>query len=180
MLAAQTAHLLEVAPPRQPADTVPASLVGDPPADCDLRIRQIHDYWLSLHPAEGLPGRQHFDPLDIPSLLPNIVLIDVPTESSDFTFRLLGTAVENFFGGSLQGQPLINAYTAGHESPAYRDVCGVYADREPRWWKGRAHYVRNRDYVVAERIHLPLARDGAHVDMILGLLVANRMVPTVV
>lgn len=175
MLAAQTAHPLEMLPQNDVADAMPASFVGCPPADCDPKIREIYDYWRAIHPAEGLPGRQHFDPLDVPSLLPNIMLIDVPTETSDFAFRLLGTSVEYFFGGNLQGKPVVNAYTAGHESPAYQDVSGVHADREPRWWKGRARYVRNRDHLVAERIHLPLARDGARVDMILGLLVANRM-----
>ena len=175
MLAAQTAHPTAMAPPQDVADAMPASFVGGPPTDCDPKIRQIFDYWRAIHPAEGLPGLQHFDPLDVPSLLPNIILIDVPTETADFTFRLLGTAVEYFFGGNMQGPPLVKAYTAGTASPAYHDVCGLCADAQPRWWKGQARYVRNRDHVVAERIHLPLARDGAQVDMILGLLVANRM-----
>jgi hypothetical protein len=32
------------------------------------KVLRFLDYWLSLKPAEGLPGRQHFDPLDIPDL----------------------------------------------------------------------------------------------------------------
>lgn len=179
-LSAQPIHIVENMSRHDSSDGVPASLVGGPPTDCDSRIRRIFDYWKSIHPAAGLPGRQHFDPLDVPSLLPNILLIDVPTETSEFEFRLMGTEVEYFFGGNLQGTPLVNAYTAGHESPAYRDVCGVYADHMPRWWKGRARYVRNRDHVVAERIHLPLASDGEHVDLILGLLVANTLSRNVV
>lgn len=171
--AVQPLHIVNRMPINGAKDVVPDSHVGAPPADCDPKIRRIFDHWKSIHPAAGLPGRQHFDPLDVPSLLPNILLIDVPTETSGFAFRLMGTAVEYFFGGNLQGTPLVDAYTARHESPAHRDVCGVVADHMPRWWKGRARYVRNRDHVVAERIHLPLATDGKTVDLILGLLVAN-------
>src|SRR5690348_8213244 len=47
------------------------------PENCDHRLRELYEYWRSRHPAEGvLPGRQHFDPVDVPKLLPWIWLVD--------------------------------------------------------------------------------------------------------
>ena len=121
------------------------------PDHCHPKIRQIHEYWCSIHPPEGLPARRHFDPLDIPSLLPNIALIDVPG----------------------QEKPFVSAYLKATESMAYNDLRATVADHLPRWRRGQAMFVRNREYVIIERLYLPFANDGATVNMMLGLILAK-------
>ena len=39
------------------------------------RVARLYRYWLSIHPpGGGLPGRQHFDPVDVPELLPGSIV----------------------------------------------------------------------------------------------------------
>jgi hypothetical protein len=147
---------------------------GGVPMDCHLKIRQIFEYWQSMHPDSGLPGRRHFDPLDVPLLLPNILLVDVvPGPPADFMFRLMGTRLEEFYGDSFAGKPFVSAFVKAKSSQAYIDICGLARDGLPRWWRGPAKFIKNRDYVTTERIYLPLADDGVKVNMVLGLLVAK-------
>jgi len=143
------------------------------PDHCHPKIRQIHEYWCSIHPPEGLPARRHFDPLDIPSLLPNIALIDVPGPEKDFTFRLMGTKLVDFYGADFTGKPFVSAYLKATESMAYNDLRATVADHLPRWRRGQAMFVRNREYVIIERLYLPFANDGATVNMMLGLILAK-------
>jgi hypothetical protein len=147
--------------------------IGDLPEGCNFKIRQLFDYWRSIHPAEGLPGRRHFDPLAVPALLPNICLIAAPTASADFVFRLMGTRLEIFFGGNFTGKPFVSAYIKNHRSQAYVDMCAIVEDRLPRWRRGPAGLVENREHVTIERVFLPLAEDGGAVNIILGLLLAK-------
>ena len=147
--------------------------IGNVPEGCHPKVRRLVNYWLSIHPPAGLPGRRHFDPLDIPPLLPNVCLVDAPTPSADFTFRLMGSRVEAFFGGNFTGKPFVSAYIKNHRSQAYVDMCGILEDRKPRWRRGPAGLIANREYVEIERVYLPLAEDGRTVDIILGLILAK-------
>ena len=72
-------------------------------------IKVLYDYWCRIAPAGRLPGRQHFDPLDIPHLLPNIWLLDVHRDPIRFWRRLVGTRIEEFAGKSLD-----NGWVADH------------------------------------------------------------------
>ena len=147
--------------------------IGDLPESCNSKIRQLYEYWRSVHPADGIPGRRHFDPMAVPALLPNICLIAAPTPAADFVFRLMGTRLEIFFGGNFTGKPFVSAYIKNHRSQAYVDMCEILEDRQPRWRRGPAGLVENREHVTIERVFLPLAEDGATVNIILGLLLAK-------
>src|SRR3546814_9213349 len=48
-----------------------------PPSGYHPDIAALVAYWHSIHPPQGLPGRRHFDPVDVPWLLPHIWLLDV-------------------------------------------------------------------------------------------------------
>ena len=150
-----------------------ASEIGTIPSDCHPKVRQMVEYWRSIHPAEGLPGRRDFDPIDIPVLLPNVCLIDAPTATSDFTFRLMGSRVEAFFGGNFTGKPFVSAYVKNHQSQAYVAMCGLLKDGRMRWRRGPAGLVENREFVEIERVYLPLAADGRAIDIVLGLILAK-------
>jgi len=39
--------------------------------------RELFEYWRSIFPETGWPGRQHFDPVDIPLLLGMCFLVDI-------------------------------------------------------------------------------------------------------
>ena len=147
--------------------------VGEVPANCHPKIRAIHDYWRRIHPETGLPGRQHFDPIDIPALLPHICLIDASGPQQEYVFRLMGTKLVNFFGADFTGKPFVTAYNKATQALAYKDLRAMQTDHKVRWRRGRASLVQNREYVIVERIYLPFAQDGRTVNLMLGLLLAK-------
>lgn len=157
-------------PTRSPDDYAEQSAIGDLPDGCHPRIRAIYEYWRAIHPTEGLPGRQHFDPLDIPALLPDIFLLDVRSDGPSFQFRLIGTGVTALYGREFTGQPFEAAYEDGKAAPIYQDACAILTDKAPRWRRSPPAFQRSRDYLLLERLLLPLAENGATVDILLGFL----------
>jgi hypothetical protein len=146
-----------------------------PPADCRPQIAAIFDHWQQMSPRGALPGRQHLDPANIVALLPNVWLLDVlqaPTSPLrwHFRYRLIGTEMVAVFGRDPTGLLLHEAW------PRMAQPGGVYAHhvavveaRRPSFRRGPTLYDGTRDHKWVERILLPLARDGEHVDMVLGL-----------
>ena len=64
------------------------------PASAHPKVSALYEYWKSITPDPGrLPGRQHLDPADIPTLLPNIWLLDVLEAPLRFRYRLIGTEI---------------------------------------------------------------------------------------
>jgi len=159
---------------------VPCELLGDEysplnsgvtalpvPDECHPKIAAILGYWRARHQGSDLPGRQHFDPTDIPSLLPNIWLMDVSRNPIRFRMRLVGTRVVAYAGEDNTGCWIDEKW------PSYNDLPfrQVVASRMPSWWRGPSQLRPEKTYVELERVRLPLARDGVTVDMLLGLTV---------
>jgi hypothetical protein len=144
------------------------------PADCDGNVKAAVDYWLSIRPESGLPGRQHLDPLDIPHLLPNVWLIDVRRDPFRFVFRLVGTGVVEFFGSDPTGRALGDVFENFEQTIAYKDFCRVAEEGQPRWRRGTPVLFHLQQFTRIERVYLPLARNGSDVDMIFCLSIFGR------
>lgn len=135
------------------------------PDECHPKVTALVDYWLSIHPEKGLPGRQHFDPRDIPSMLSNIWLVDVFQDPLRFRFRLFGTRIVDYAGEDNTGKWLDERW------PDFdaKFMKGVIDTKQPNWSRGASQFRPEKDYYELERVRLPLARDGETVDMILVL-----------
>jgi len=136
------------------------------PSDCDRKIAEAVRYWLSIKPADGLPGRQHVDPTDIPRLLHGVWLVDVRRDPLSFVFRLVGTSVVDFFGKDPTGKSLHDVFENFEETIAYKDFCKIVETGEPRWRRGAPLLSRLPKFAGLERVYLPFARNGKDVDMI--------------
>jgi hypothetical protein len=69
------------------------SSVPDDPAAATLtepRLREAYAYWLRISAGRGLPRRRDLDPVDIPRLLPHVLLVEVAADSR-YRYRLIGT-----------------------------------------------------------------------------------------
>ncbi len=142
--------------------------VGLPP--CDERIVELYRYWLAIHPARGLiPGRQHFDPVDVPRLLPWLWLIEFRRHPLRFKYRLVGTEHVQALGRDPTSQWLDAAHPRFTTSSGYRQFVAAVARGEVGFHRGAAVYYKNRAMATVERLILPLARNGHDVDMLLGL-----------
>ncbi len=148
-------------------------------ADTALWSREAKDlyaYWRGLAPDGGLlPGRQHFDPLDVPALLPYLWMIDVAADPRDNKYRLFGTYVTAGFGRDHTGLTLREAHPASAEDPlAFRFMSQVASRRAPHWYRGKPRFDHDKDVAELENLILPLAADGRVVDVLLGLTVFYR------
>jgi hypothetical protein len=140
------------------------------PADCHPDIRAIVTYWRAIHPDTGLPGRQHFDPLDIPKLLPRIRILDVVGDPPRFKTRLLGTKIAEGTGFDYTGRYLDEVYPEFASSAAAHGLSAVLRTGELHWRRGNPALVRGKELMTIERVYLPFARDGRKIDMILTCL----------
>jgi len=147
-------------------------LTDAPPLAADKRIRLLHEHWLGLHPAPGvLPGRQHFDPADVPSLLPYLWLADVQRAPLRFRYRLLGTEHTHVFGRDYAGHWLDETHPQIEASPGYRQYLAAIQEGRVGYRRGHTLFspALPREYRWIERLLLPLARDGKTVDMLLAM-----------
>jgi len=136
------------------------------------KIRRLIEYWQAIHPGNGMPGRQHMDPLDIPDLLPNVWLVDVEREPDlRLRYRLIGTNVAQAFDHDTTGEYLDVTHDRYRDGQVRINILDVIRERTPAWRIGRPKLWRLQDFLRLERIYLPLAGDGRTVDMVLALTV---------
>jgi len=88
-----------------PAETVDlAALAPELPQN-----RELLNYWRQLRgDRPGAPAREAFDPMEVPRLLPNIMLLERSDDSGP-RVRLMGTALAERHQHDLTGQPLLPA-----------------------------------------------------------------------
>ena len=151
------------------------------PADCDPRVRQLFDYWLSIHPAGGgLPGRQHFDPLAVAKLLPWLWMADVQRSPLRFRYRLLGTENVREMERDYTGRWIDEANPGFLASPIYPQFVAAVERGQVAYRNGPPHhhvrsdYVAMKDYITIERVLLPMARDGRVVDLLLAISIYHH------
>jgi hypothetical protein len=134
------------------------------------KARQLFAYWLRIHPADRLPGRQHLQPAEIPELLPNLCLVEVHREPARFRYRLTGSFVDARHGRCLTGCWLdeIHAGTGGGAA-LLQDYRQVVTARTACWRRGPARVLPSPLSALVEALRLPLASDGETIDMILEI-----------
>jgi len=141
------------------------------PEDCHPMVRAIVDYWLRIGPADALPGRQHFDPVDIWKLIPNVWIVDVFGDPPRFRYRVAGTRVVDYLGREPTGKTMDEVFPHFQETETCKGLLRVIAERVPHWRRGTPTLRSDKNFKIVEQVSLPLARDGRTVDMILNLSV---------
>jgi hypothetical protein len=134
------------------------------------RLRRLYDYWAAKRGDRAMPSRGDIDPVELPFIIGNLILVDVlEGEPPQFRIRLHGTVLSQRVGYELTGKMLDDMPAPEFRERSRRSFTRVAKTREP------LHALRDR--VMDERVQryevllLPLSRDGARVDMILVGLV---------
>ncbi len=131
------------------------------------KLQRFYQYWRQIHPSQGLPGRRHFDPLAIPDLLPGIWLLDVQREPFRIRYRLVGTRVVDAIGREVTGMWVDEAHPHLATDLSYFGRYRTVAETKiPSRRRGRAKAWMPQDHREIENLAVPLASDGATVDMI--------------
>jgi hypothetical protein len=137
------------------------------------KVRQLYEYWKRIHPADGvIPGRQHFDPLDIAELMPLVWMVDIVRDETPprFRYRLLGTRHVRAMTRDYTGRWIDEAHDDFRNSTVYPHYLDV-ARGAVSWRRGQPGFHVDPNYYEIERVMLPMARDPAVIDMILAITV---------
>ena len=73
------------------------------PAPADHRLASLVSYWDEKRAGRPMPNRSDIDPVDIPGLLPFLVLVELREPPRRFYYRLTGTWVDELYGSCLTG-----------------------------------------------------------------------------
>lgn len=131
----------------------------------DRRILRGLEYWRAKADGRQMPDRRDLNPVEIPDLLPWIVLWDVVPNG--YTVRLAGTGVCEAHGRELKGLEFVALHGEGTTAikPEYdyvvREKQPHYAERS-MWWAHR-HYRQYR------RILLPFSNGGKDCAVIMNV-----------
>jgi hypothetical protein len=141
-------------------------------------VARLFSYWLSIRPAEDrLPGRQHFDPVDIPIVMPRVWLLDVVRDAGQlrFRYRLVGTKEVETLQREVTGQWFDDVHPRLKENPAHLERYRFMVESgQPTYRKGGVNFAHKREHEHVENCIVPLARDGKTVDMIAACSVLYR------
>jgi len=125
-------------------------------------------YWEDKRDGRFAPARSDIDPLEIPTILPRIMLADVvrdATDRVDFRYRLSGTGIGRTHGSELTGRGPLDLRPASYGAlidSHYRDVVRL---RRPL-----AHLITLRTSKKTcgyARIILPLSSVGEVIDKLM-------------
>jgi hypothetical protein len=133
----------------------------------DPRLEQAYLYWRGKASHRAMPSRANIDPVDIPKLLPDVMLVERLPDGR-YRYRLIGTENARAHGINATGRFLDEVLPG----PAYgAHVLGLY-DECVR--TRRALYSECLFFSPARReperhtkvLFMPLSPDGEHVNMI--------------
>jgi PAS domain len=142
------------------------------------QISNFFEYWLSICPSGRLPGRQHFDPLHIAKLMARVWMLDVVRGASGprFRYRLVGTKEVEALQREVTGHWLDEAHPHVLESyRGFQRFISMATSGQPTYRKGEVTFTHHKDHRIVENCMVPLARDGASVDMIAVCSVLYRL-----
>jgi hypothetical protein len=138
------------------------------------RLREAYEYWNAKRQNALMPTRSHIDPVEIPRLLPYIILLDVFTGPVDFRYRLIGTAARSIMRGDYTGQLFSQISGKGGGSALWRGCESVVASKRPISesppYVGPDRHLKN-----CENVLLPLSEDRINVNMILKVISFERV-----
>jgi len=119
-------------------------------------VRAGHAYWLAGKGARSLPSRSDFDPpLEVPQLVPNMIVFDVLHDPLDFLYRLIGTKVRTHLMQDLTGVRMSDIEFQRPPSVIWSHHVWAVEHRAPHFM--RPPYVGpHRDFMFIEAVILPL------------------------
>lgn len=157
----QTATIAELGPSQLDIEVIDhADRLGPP------LLRQVYQYWDSKRVGQRYPARADLDPVDLPLLLPHLILIDVRRDPFDLVVRLAGTQVVRSIGSEITGRRL-GELPMSDSAALFEAYAQVVSDGRPRRISGTCFIPPDR-WPQVDHVVMPLARDGEQPDMLFG------------
>ncbi|MBV8538926.1 MAG: PAS domain-containing protein [Alphaproteobacteria bacterium] len=130
-------------------------------------------YWQRLRGPRRMPSRKDFDPLDIPDILPYVMLIDVLREPLDFRFRLLGSGHDQIVACNYKGMRFSELAHLRRGNSLWDEYERVAVEGVPL--RSLVRYIGTDPSIRRiEHCLMPLSSDGELVDMIFVITAVER------
>ncbi|UUX49507.1 PAS domain-containing protein [Nisaea acidiphila] len=136
-------------------------------------LREAFRLWQEKRRDRPMASRADFDPLEMPGLLPLIILLDVEGSRNRMKVRLAGTKIVEMFGSDYTGSYLDEIDFGDVREKVLREYGLAVTEKRPVF---SDHSFRKPDDYrhKIERAILPLSNDGESVNMLLAVLDFER------
>ena len=94
-------------------------------------VRAVVEYWDRKRAGEPAPRSDSFDPLEIPRLLPHVMLKDVRQDPWDFRYRVVGSTAREHSRDNWTGKWMSEVPGQDSESRVFRVMRWVAERQEP-------------------------------------------------
>jgi len=132
-------------------------------------IHAALSYWRSRIPeGRRVPPRSRIDPIDVPRLLPKLLLLDIYREPLRFTVRVAGTEIRELYHAEITGLTISPDEDASLSRDAHPRLARAVGEAGPVFARNAVHW-QQRDHVRYEVAHLPLGTDD-RIEHILSVL----------
>lgn len=126
---------------------------------------RLYRHWETVRGTRLMPSRAEFDPLALPDLLGNLLLIDVLREPLRYRYRLIGSRLTERVGRDMTGRFFDEVPEPVYRERLYSWHGAVVEAKAPRGaTTARRLLERWEPY---EILTLPLSANGVEVDMTL-------------
>jgi hypothetical protein len=133
----------------------------------EARLCQAHDYWRRKAAGRAMPRRGDIDPIEIPQMLPDVMLVDVLPDGR-YRYRLIGTENTQAHGINATGRFLDEVLPG----PEYKDhVIALYDEcvGSRRALYSECLFMSPRQRAPERHtkvLFMPLSEDGDSVNMV--------------
>jgi len=125
----------------------------------------LFSYWTSKAGPAGMPFRRAIDPVEIPTLLPNLHFV-YRDNAGEFRFGLTGGAVVSHYGANVSNKMFKDVLKGQRLAAANRHHALAWDARRPLWCRNR-YFAEGLPECVVTRAILPLAGNDGRVDALL-------------
>lgn len=130
-------------------------------------LQSLYDYWLARRRDTGFMLRADLDPMAIPRLLKHLILSDVGEDGRAIRYRVVGTDIVAAHGSDYTGKTIEELTSGATLDYTWRLYGIVVARAVPVYSEGYFRWAQ-KEHRWTKRLHLPLSRGGAAVDMVLA------------
>lgn len=129
-------------------------------------VRALVDYWQDKHQDGKLPNRDDLDPVEIPRLLPHVMLKEVRRDPWDFRYRVVGTVVREHSRSDWTGKWMSEIDGQGEGSKVFSVVKWVSEESKAAIF--RPPYVGpHKEFKYCEAAVLPWTNSTGVIDRIM-------------
>ncbi len=148
----------------------------DPKTLDNSALEFLRNYWQDKRAGRPMPTRADLTPTALRKHLDSIAMIDVLADGTDFRYRLVGTALTQYFLKDPTGLTIAEAWPeeAGPLAARVRaNLCHVVAARVPVHVYGTLQWPDLAPEAFAA-LYVPFSEEGEKVTMIVNLFTFDR------